>query len=45
VQHWKKALGENPGTKQFFEMLSYSKQRVHTDAIATAKTPERCKEA
>jgi hypothetical protein len=36
----KKALDENPKAKHFFETLSYSKQRVHTDAIATAKTPE-----
>lgn len=36
----KKAFDENPKAKKFFETLSYSKQRVHTDAIAAAKTPE-----
>lgn len=36
----KKALDENPKAKKFFETLSYSKQKVHADAIATAKTPE-----
>jgi len=36
----KKALDENPAAKQFFESLSYSKQRIHADSIASAKTPE-----
>ena len=35
-----KALDENPKAKQFFETLSYSKQRVHTASVAAAKTPE-----
>lgn len=34
------ALAENPKAKQFFETLSYSKQRLHAEAIAAAKSPE-----
>lgn len=36
----KKALDKNPKAKKFFEALSYSKQKVHSDSIANAKTPE-----
>ncbi|MEP6676983.1 MAG: YdeI/OmpD-associated family protein [Ferruginibacter sp.] len=36
----KKALDKNPKAKKFFETLSYSKQKVHTDLIAQAKTEE-----
>lgn len=35
-----RALDENPSAKRFFESLSYSKQRVHAESIASAKTPE-----
>jgi len=31
---------KNPAAKQFFESLSYSKQRVHAESVASAKTPE-----
>jgi len=36
----RKALDENPVAKQFFESLSYSRQRVHAESIGSAKTPE-----
>lgn len=35
-----RALDENPRAKQTFESLSYSRQRVFTESIASAKTPE-----
>jgi len=36
----KKALDKNPAAKRLFESLSYSRQRMHAESIASAKTPE-----
>lgn len=36
----KRALAAHPKAKQFFETLPYSRQKVHTEAIATARSQE-----